>query len=217
LKGIFITLEGIEGAGKTTQVSALTANLIDLGYDVQVTREPGGCPIAQRIRTILLDPANAELAPLAELFLYLADRAQHVGQVIRPALEAGKVVLCDRYADATIAYQGFARGLGQKRVTDLNYEATDGLTPDLTILFDLPAEVGLGRAMARIEGLDAGVPPESRFEQEALDFHQKVRDGYLELARQFPDRFVIVNAEKSPDDLGRDIQSAVGKWIKARA
>jgi len=214
LKGFFISLEGTEGAGKTTQLPAMTSFLKEKGYRTVVTREPGGCELGRNIRAILLDPENSALLPLAELFLYLADRAQHVQQTIRPALDKGKIVICDRYADATIAYQGKARGLGIKRVTELNNHATEGLLPDLTFLFDLPVEVGLGRAMARIEQYKKGQPSESRFEMETLDFHNKVRNGYLDLADQNPERYVILDAALSSLKLERLIRTELEKRIK---
>ena len=215
--GLFITLEGIEGSGKTTQVPGLTARLSAMGYDCLVTREPGGCKLAEKIRAILLDPANAGLVPMAELLLYLADRAQHVQEVIRPALNAGRIVVCDRYADATVAYQGYARGLGPLEVADLNQHATGGLEPDLTLLLDLPAQVGLQRAKRRVDSLEKGQPTEDRFEQEELVFHQKVREGYLDLARSHPDRIVVIDAEGSPDEIASRIHAVIEERISPRS
>ena len=206
MNGYFITLEGIEGSGKTTQVPSLTECIHELGYDVLVTREPGGSELAEKIRAILLDPGSSALVPLAELFLYLADRAQHVQEVIRPALKAGQVVLCDRYADATVAYQGHARGLGAEMVAELNRYATGGLEPDLTLLFDLPVEIGLARAKERIDRLESGAPTEDRFEQEAMDFHQRVRDGYLALAGANPIRYEIIDASRTPEQIEQSIR-----------
>lgn len=213
MKGFFITLEGTEGAGKTTQLPAITSLLKEKGFDVLVTREPGGSELCQNIRSILLDPQNCDLVPLAELFLYLADRAQHVQEMIRPALDQGKVVICDRYADATVAYQGFARNLGVDKVTELNRHATEGLEPDLTFLFDLPVEVGLGRAISRIGNYSKDQPSESRFEMENLDFHTKVRQGYLSLSKANPDRYVILDALQSSKKIAHLIKAELEKRL----
>lgn len=187
----FITFEGIEGCGKTTQESRLAEILSQKGYPVVVTREPGGCAIAEQIRAILLDAANRALVPLAELLLYAAARAQHVEEVIRPALAADKIVICDRFTDATAAYQGYGRSLDVSLIGELNSLATGGIKPDLTILLDCPEEVGLSRAMARINSVEGA--REERFEQESLRFHRAVREGYLRLAAAEPDRFVVVD------------------------
>lgn len=207
--GYFITLEGIEGSGKSTQVSGLTSLLEKRGYDCLVTREPGGSRIAEKIRAILLDSASQGLTPMAELMLYLADRAQHVQEVILPALELGKIVLCDRYSDATLAYQGYARNLGVERVSELNRYASSGLEPDLTLLFDLPVPVGLVRAKERIAELHADQPAEDRFEHETLAFHQRVRDGYLALAQSHTQRFVVIDANQPADQVAMAIREAV--------
>ncbi len=201
---MFITLEGTEGAGKTTQLPQLVAFLKDRGHDCVVTREPGGTPTGEKIRGLLLDPANSELTPEAELFLYAADRAQHVATVIRPALEAGRTVICDRFCDATEAYQGAARGLDRELIDRLNREATGALTPDLTILFDLPPETGLKRAWERINrhGNDAA---DHRFEKEHIDFHHRVRQGYLDIARREPGRFVIINAAGNEQEVRMEL------------
>jgi dTMP kinase len=187
----FITFEGIEGCGKTTQESLLAEALSDKGFPVVVTREPGGCAIAEQIRAILLDAENRALVPLAELLLYAAARAQHVEEIIRPALAADKIVICDRFTDATAAYQGYGRDLDIALIGDLNRLATGGITPDLTILLDCPEEVGLSRAMARINSRQGA--REERFEQESLRFHRAVRDGYLRLAAAEPDRFAVMD------------------------
>ena len=188
---LFITFEGVEGSGKSTQIQALRESLEARGSRVLTTREPGGCPIADAIRAILLDPANHALLPRAELLLYAAARAQHVEQVIRPALAQGRIVLCDRYADATTAYQGGGRGLDADLVATLNHIAATGLIPDLTVLLDLPVELGLTRARRR--NLDDALLDEGRFEMEGLDFHRQVRSAYLALAERDA-RFRIVDA-----------------------
>jgi dTMP kinase len=189
---MFITLEGIEGSGKTSQIDPLAEFLKTQGHDCVLTREPGGTSIGRKIRAILLDPASTALVPQAELLLYIADRAQHVHSFIMPHLSDGKTVVCDRFADATVVYQGYARGLDIQQIHHLHESVLSGLKPDITILLDLPAQIGLQRAWQRIEQDNHLL--EARFEQEALEFHENVRSGYLSLARQEPDRFCIVNA-----------------------
>jgi dTMP kinase len=204
-RGRFITLEGIEGSGKTTQAALLRDFLTSKGHDVVITREPGGSPIAEKIREILLDPRNLKMVPLAELFLYEASRTQHVAEVIRPALEAGRWVLCDRFFDASTAYQGNARGLGMKMVAELNLVATSGLVPDLTLVLDLPVEVGLKR-LARSP---------DRIESETLDFHERVRQGYLEMAEGDPSRIKVVDASGTIDDIHVRIRGTVESWLSS--
>lgn len=203
----FITFEGIEGCGKTTQVQLLAQACTDRGLPVLVTREPGGCTIADKIRAILLDAEHTSLVPLAELLLYAAARAQHVAEIIKPALDAGKIVICDRFTDATTAYQGFGRDLDRSLIESLNRIATGGLIPDLTILLDCPAELGISRAMARINA-SAGAR-EERFEREALAFHQAVRRGYLSEAATNPGRFVIIDGALPIDAAAAAIAHAV--------
>ena len=204
----FITLEGIEGCGKSTQAEILSRALhAETGSQVVMTREPGGCPIANKIRAILLDADNRALVPLAELLLYAAARAQHVAEVIRPALAEGKIVLCDRYTDATTAYQGYGRALDLSLIENLAHLATGGLTPDLTILLDCPEEVGLKRAMARINA-SCGAR-EERFELESLRFHHAVREGYLKLAAAHPERFIVVDGTLGISEAAAAIHSAV--------
>ncbi len=203
----FITFEGIEGCGKTTQLQLLARRLTDAGHRLTVTREPGGCPIADQIRNILLDADNRAMRPFTELLLYAAARAQHVSEVIAPALDAGGVVLCDRFADATMAYQGSGRGLDPEVISQLNRLATGSIRPDLTLLLDCPAETGLKRAISRINRTEG--PREERFELESIRFHQRIRDGYLELARQEPDRFVIIDATGGIEEMEADITTVV--------
>jgi dTMP kinase len=205
--GYFITFEGIEGCGKTTQLRLLAGRLASDGYRIVTTREPGGCAISDQIRSILLDADNRAMQPLTELLLYAAARAQHVAEVIRPALESGNVVLCDRFSDATIAYQSFGRGIGRTTIDLLSTLACQALSPDLTILIDCEASVGLGRARQRIEAT-AG-PREERFELESLEFHQQVRHGYLELAKREPGRFVVIDGNATPDEIAVVIASRV--------
>ena len=196
---MFITFEGIEGCGKTTQIGFLSRNLKKRGIACIATFEPGGTKVGKQIRKILLDSRNKGLTPLAELMLYEADRAQHVEELIEPALRQGFWVLSDRFFDATVVYQGFARGQDGNLIGFLNKKAAHGLVPDLTFLLDCPVEVGLARATSRNNrGQD-------RFEQEKLEFHRKVRKGYLELARKFRKRFVVIDATQSVNALKEEI------------
>ena len=190
---VFITLEGIEGSGKTTQLRKLAERI----PDVLLTKEPGGTPTADRIRAILLD-TREKIDPVAELFLFAASRRQHVMEVIRPALASGRVVICDRFTDATLAYQGFGRLLDLDRLRWLNEWATDSLHPDLTLIFDLPEEAGLTRARSRNS---AAPVDEGRFELEDLRFHRRVREGYLALATAEPDRYAVIDATGTPDEV----------------
>jgi dTMP kinase len=209
--GCFITFEGIEGCGKTTQVRLLAELLKTRGIPVQLTREPGGCPIADQIRSILLDGANRSLTPLAELLLYASARSQHVSEVISPALTEGCVVLCDRFTDATLAYQGFARGLNQELIMSLNKLAAGDTVPQLTILIDCPVEVGLERALLRINSTSGA--REERFELESLEFHRRVRDGYLQLAAKEPERFVVVDGTAVVEETASVIADSVLRFI----
>lgn len=211
---LFITFEGIEGSGKTTQISRLAAYLGARGLDVVQTREPGGCPIADAIRAILLDAANRALVPAAELLLYAAARAQHVAEIVRPALADGRIVLCDRFTDATLAYQGFGRGLSLPEIDNLNAMARGATVPDLTLLFDLPVEIGLRRAFRRIAGT-AG-PAEDRFEQESVDFHERIRQGYLTLAEREPQRFRKIHAEADADQVFAEVVAVVEQCLRQR-
>lgn len=204
-----ITCEGIEGSGKSTQILRLADHLRGQGREVIVTREPGGCPIADAIRRILLDPSNQQLCVTAELLLYAAARAQHVEEVIRPALAKGAIVLCDRFIDATNAYQGFGRGLDLTLVKELNQVASAGLLPDLTLLFDLPVATGLSRALARNA---VAVENEGRFEAESLAFHERVRAGYLQGASQ-EERFTIVDATGTPEQVTGRVTRIVDAFL----
>jgi dTMP kinase len=188
---LFITFEGGEGSGKSTQIQRLAQALQKQGHAVLQTREPGGTEIGKMIRNILLDGAHSHLNALTELMLYAADRAQHVGELIHPALQEGKIVLCDRFIDATLAYQGYGRGLDLKLIAELNQLATEGMRPTLTFLLLCPVEVGLKRSKARLKKEKSS---EDRFEKEALEFHKRVQRGYLELAELEPTRFRIIDA-----------------------
>ena len=200
---MFVTFEGIEGCGKTTQVRRLVKRMAEMGIPVICTLEPGGTDIGDKIRRILLDARHTNLLPLTELLLYEADRAQHVEEVIRPALKQGRWVICDRFCDATTVYQGVARGQNMERVETLNVWVTQGVRPDRTFLLDCPVELGLERAHSRNRELsDQG---QDRFEQEQVDFHARVRQGYLELAHADAERFVIIDASQTEDRLEQEI------------
>ncbi len=212
---MFITLEGIEGAGKGSVIADLALALRESGQDVLLTREPGGCPLGEALRAQLLDMRNAGIAAEAELFLYLADRAQHVREVITPALQAGRLVLCDRYSDSTLAYQGYGRGRDPDFLRSLDHFASGGLKPDLTLLLDLPAEMGLARARARNE-LENKVESEGRFEAEALVFHRRVREGFLALARREPERFAIIDAGRPLTEVLAEARALVVRRLSRR-
>lgn len=199
MSGFFLTFEGIEGSGKTTQAQRVAEGLRAGGSRVVLTKEPGGTPISDRIRAILLDPTATAMDAMTELFLYAASRRQHVVEVIRPSLDAGMIVISDRYTDATLAYQGFGRTLDFDVLRQLNQLATGGLFPDLTLVFDLPETAGLGRARAR--NVELSMENEGRFEAEDLRFHRRVREGYLALAAAEPKRFAVVDADGSIDDV----------------
>ena len=197
MRGLFITLEGPEGAGKTTNRAYLAEQLQAQGFDVVLTREPGGTPLAEQIREILLAPHTETMSVDTELLLMFAARAQHLTQVIKPALAAGKIVICDRFTDATYAYQGGGRGLDCSRIAMLEQFVQGDLRPDMTLLFDLPVEDGMARAVARGK-LD-------RFEQEQHDFFAAVRQSYLQRADNDPERFRLVNAQHTLVDVQRSL------------
>ncbi len=209
---MFITFEGIEGSGKTSQIVKAADFLRGMGHDCIITREPGGTKIGEKIRGILLDPDNRGLSPLAELLLYMADRTQHVKEIIEPLLWEGKTVLCDRFFDATLVYQGYARGLDIDLINRLHNLVLKGLQPDITILLDLPVETGLKRAWKEIDR-GARESVETRFEEEALAFHEKVRSGYLELARLEPDRFYTIDSGLSEPGVFEEIKKSLSRAL----
>jgi len=209
--GLFITFEGVEGCGKSTQTKALVEWLRSRDLAVSLTREPGGTEVGERCRDILLDNGHAGMRPETELFLYLASRAEHVDRVIVPRLEAGDVVISDRYGDASVAYQGGGRGLGAERVEALNQVATRGVKPDVTFLLDLDPEVGLDRL---VKG--RGEHSRDRIESEVLEFHKRVRDTYLESAAREPDRFVVIDASRSREKIEAQIAAAVEGLLEGR-
>ncbi len=205
-RGRFITFEGTDGSGKTTQFRILGNWLRDRGLEVVETVEPGGTAIGQQIRRILLDPANADIQPRAELLLYFASRAQNVDQVIRPALDSGRVVLCDRFTDSTLVYQGAGRGIDASVVMDLDRIACRGLKPDLTFLIDIDLETSLARARRRNERIGTS---ESRLDEESAAFHERVREGYLALAKSEPERFVVIDGRGGIGEVGALIREAM--------
>ncbi|GIU98979.1 MAG: hypothetical protein KatS3mg014_0595 [Actinomycetota bacterium] len=205
-KGLFIAFEGVEGSGKGTQIRLAKEYLESLGLDVLVTREPGGTALGERLREILLDRATGAIDAKAEALLFAASRAQHVASVIRPALAEGKVVICDRYIDSSLAYQGWARGLGEQDVLTLNVWATQGLFPDLTILLHLEPEAGLRRT--------AGEP--DRFEMEDGEFHAKVADAYLRIAEEHPERFIVIDADDTPERVHEQVVAALQRVLRDR-
>jgi dTMP kinase len=201
-RGRLIAFEGVEGAGKSTQLEVLRQALEKAGHRVVTTREPGGTPVGEQVRSILLDPAST-LDARAEALLFAAARAQLVEQVIRPALERGEVVLCDRYVDSSLAYQGAARGLGREPIAAINRFATSGLLPDLVVLLRLDPAEGLARGRG---GRD-------RIERQDLEFHQRVAQGFLDLAAAEPERFVVIDAAAPPDRVAAEVRAAVLRSI----
>lgn len=203
----FIVLDGVEGAGKTTQVARLAAALRMTGEDVLVTFEPGGTPVGAVVRALLLSPEYPEMTPLTEALLFCASRAQHCEEVIRPALAAGRVVLCDRFSASTFAYQGHAGAVGEELVETLDAAATGGLVPDMTIILDLPPEEGLRRKF----GTDApGDGDGDRIERNTLEFHRRVRAGFHEYARRYPERTVIIDASGREEEVFAAVTAALG-------
>jgi len=206
-KGLFVSFEGIEGCGKTTQAMLLAKWLKSRGHQVIITREPGGTPLAEKIRKVLLDSRNHQMSPLTELLLLQASRAQHLAQVIIPALKAGKIVVCDRFADSSTAYQGYGRGMDLEMVKQLNQIAVDGCWPSLTLVFDLPVEQGFARAAKRKRALD-------RMEQQQKAFHQKVRRGFQAIAKADPARVKVLDGSFPPDVIQAAVRQLVHNRLK---
>ncbi|MDT8370642.1 MAG: dTMP kinase [Gammaproteobacteria bacterium] len=200
MNGKFITIEGIEGAGKSTQLTFIKNYLTAQGKELVVTREPGGTVLGEQIRSLLLTPSDSAMAVDTELLLMFAARAEHVAQVIKPALDAGKWVISDRFTDATFAYQGGGRGISQQRIEQLAKWTLNGLQPDLTFLFDLPVELGQQRVLSRNQGKD-------RFEQEKVDFFQKIRNCYLQRAKHAPTRIKVIDSSRSILDIEQQLSS----------
>jgi dTMP kinase len=208
LSGLFITFEGPDGAGKTTQVKAFAQALTERGYDVLITREPGGTPISDKIRGLILDPSHTEMDDATEALLYAASRAQHVREKVLPALAQGKVVVCDRYVDASIAYQGFGLGLPVHRIKEINEFATGGLVPDRTYLLDVSVSAGLERLRARAD-LD-------RIEQKDPAYHERVRDGFLTIASEHPERICLINANQTMEEVAQEVIADFSRWLLSR-
>lgn len=202
-KGLFITLEGPDGSGKSTQIEYLREYFHDRGIETVLTREPGGTEIGEKLRNIILDKGNSDMCDMAEALLYAASRAQHVSQLIRPALEEGKVVVCDRFIDSSIAYQGYGRELGEA-VRIINEFAVDGCMPDLTFLMEIPPEIGKSRIKSESQ---------DRLEQEKIEFHNRVYAGYREIARVYSQRFVEINAERDKLSIKKDILGRIERIL----
>jgi len=198
-KGLFITFEGVEGAGKTTQIELLKNELDRRGIEYIVTREPGGTAIGEKIRGVLLDPENKEMNYMTELLLYYASRAQHLYEKINRAKESGKVVICDRYSDSTMAYQGYGRGIDKQLIETLNAVVERGNKPDITFIIDADPEVTLVRAKRKSENIG------DRLEQESLEFHKRVREGFIAQAKREPERIAVIDGNKSIEEINGDI------------
>ena len=211
---LFITFEGVEGSGKTTQIHLLKKYLTGRGIPCTITREPGGPPISEEIRKILLNPDHSEMAPLTELLLYEAARAQHVEEVIIPSLKKGGVVISDRYCDASIAYQGYGRKVDLKLIESLNCLSSRKIEPHITFLMDCPSQVGLARALHRNKTL--GQEKEGRFELERLQFHRRVRRGYLSIAKKELGRVKVIDTRQSEEEVFQKIRKVVDELIRLK-
>jgi dTMP kinase len=207
----FITFEGVEGSGKTTQIQRLKRYLTLKGIHCKVTREPGGCPISEKVRKILLKPDHRMMAPMSELLLYEAARAQHVKEVVEPLLKKGVVVLCDRFNDATIAYQGYGRRIDIRLIESLNRFSSQGIRPDVTFLLDCPSDLGLERALRRNRMLKR--EQEGRFEKEKIQFHRRVRRGYLSIAKKEPNRVKLIDTREGEEKVFETIRQIVDKLM----
>jgi dTMP kinase len=213
MRGFFITLEGIDGCGKSTQLDMLAESLKQRGFDVFATRQPGGTVIGQDIRALMIKEHN-KLAPLAEVLLMMADRAQHVTESIKPNLDAGRIVISDRYIDSSVAFQGYGRGLAIEMVEELNTLATGGLTPDLTLLFDLEPETARHRLDNRIEKQVGDDSPMKGFDEEKEEFHARVRQGYFDIAEKYSDRFRVIAANRTIAEIQENVLTLVLKSLQ---
>lgn len=209
MRGLFITFEGNDGSGKSSALQTVKQELLKMGYDVVYTREPGGSYIAEKIRELILDNDNMGMDPKTEALLYAASRREHITKTIIPALEAGKIILCDRFLDSSLAYQGFARELGVENVLNMNQFATEGLYPDLTILVCTHPEIGMTRIKKDERDMD-------RLEHEKMPFHLKVYEGYLTIADLFKDRVVVVNGEQTKQEVLDTVKNVLYPFIKER-
>ncbi|HRJ87495.1 MAG TPA: dTMP kinase [Pyrinomonadaceae bacterium] len=211
MQGKFITFEGIDGSGKSTQLRMLTGDLRARGLDVITTMEPGGTPLGRRLREAFLE-TEENVAPIAELLLFAADRAQHVELLVKPALEQGRIVISDRYADATFAYQGAGRGFDEKTVSSVIKLATGGLKPDLTLFFDIAVE----RAIQRTNSRDGNGGPRNRMDLETAEFYTEVRKAYLRIAEKEPKRFKVIDANGSLEETHRKVNEIIGTFLDAK-
>jgi dTMP kinase len=211
--GLFITFEGIEGSGKTTQIGITGDYLEKKKIPFIITEEPGGTGLGSELRQILLDKTSLAITEKAELLLFAADRAQHIEEVILPAMSEGKVVLCDRFSDATIAYQGFGRGVDVDFIRKVNSFSSQSLKPDLTLLFDIPVAAGLKRITDRISPTGK-TSLEDRFEREKAEFHQRIREGYLSLLRDEPDRIRLIDGSRKVDEVAKEVCHFVANLIE---
>lgn len=203
-KGLFITFEGADGCGKTTQLNLLKDFLINKGYDVIITREPGAVGLGEKIREILLN-YDGEVSDRCESFLFLADRAQNIDIIVKPAIKQGKIVLCDRHTDSSVAYQGYGRGLDIDEINKLNTLATGGIKPDLTLVFDVDIETSMARVGSN----------KDRMESSGVEFFNKVRNGYLELAKNEPKRIKVIDSTRSIEDVKQDVENIVNRLLSA--
>lgn len=200
---MFITLEGPEGSGKTTAVEFAVTRLIEMGYEIVRTREPGGTPIAEQIRNVILDKENTKMDPRTEALLYAASRRQHLVEKVWPAIKEGKIVICDRFLDSSLAYQGGARGLGIEEILNVNLFATENQWPDLTLLFDIDPTIGLARIASNANR------EVNRLDLEKLDFHNRVRNTFLELSKRYPDRYIVIDASKPKEEVANVTLNAI--------
>lgn len=207
MKGLFISFEGNDGSGKSSALESILKELKDMNMDVIYSREPGGSYIAEKIRDIILDKDNLGMDPITEALLYAASRREHIQKTIIPAVDSGKIVLCDRFLDSSLAYQGFARDKGMEYIYNLNQFATEGLLPDLTILVCVRPEVGLAR-------INRSEREKDRLELEKMDFHQRVYDGYIKLSQMYPDRIKVIDGEKSREEVLKEVEDIVLPFIK---
>jgi dTMP kinase len=204
-KGFFITVEGTDGSGKTTQIKMMEEYLKQKGYDVVITREPGGTNVSEKIREFILNPENTDISPITEMLLYASSRAQLVSQLIKPAIESDKAVICDRFVDSSFAYQGFGRGVDLKMIADVNRVAVDGVYPDITFFLDIDPEVAIKR---RIESTGA-----DRIEREKLDFHKKVYSGYKRISILYPERIKTIDANTSIEEVSAEIKEYLDELL----
>ena len=202
-RGLFITVEGTDGSGKTTQIMLMEAYLKQKGHEVVLTREPGGTRISEKIREIVLDPENDEMGITAEMLLYASARAQLVSQIIRPAIESGKTVICDRFVDSSFVYQGFGRGIDLKTIEEVNKLAIEGIWPDITFFFDIDPEVALRRRIAATTA--------DRIEKEKIEFHKRVYSGYKKLSLLYPERIKMIDSNKSIEEISKEVVQWLSK------